>query len=109
MFVELSAAELKQVTHVYSELPRELPHGPACRWEEVVSGKKTMEEFVGGLTDEQLAYLCIGAYKECGDMMEVIGNASISVAGAAGETDTAAQGAGDSDACHGRWSGRSGA
>ena len=84
--VELSAAELKQVTHVYSELPRELPHGPACRWEEVVSGKKTMEEFVGGLTDEQLAYLCIGAYKECEDMMEVIGNASISVAGAAGET-----------------------
>lgn len=86
VFVELSAAELKQVTHVYSELPRELPHGPACRWEEVVSGKKTMEEFVGGLTDEQLAYLCIGAYKECEDMMEVIGNASISVAGAAGET-----------------------
>ena len=84
--VELSAAELKQVTHVYSELPRELPHGPACRWEEVVSGKKTMEEFVGGLTDDQLAYLCIGAYKECEDMMEVIGNASISVAGAAGET-----------------------
>ena len=84
--VELSAAELKRVTHVYSELPRELPHGPACRWEEVVSGKKTMEEFVGGLTDEQLAYLCIGAYKECEDMMEVIGNASISVAGAAGET-----------------------
>ncbi len=71
---------------MYSELPRELPHGPACRWEEVVSGKKTMEEFVGGLTDEQLAYLCIGAYKECEDMMEVIGNASISVAGAAGET-----------------------
>ena len=51
-----------------------------------MSGKKTMEEFVGGLTDEQLAYLCIGAYKECEDMMEVIGNASISVAGAAGET-----------------------
>ena len=81
--VELSAAELKQVTHVYSELPKELPHGPACRWEEVVSGKKTMEAFVSGLTDEQLAYLCIGAYKECEDMMEVIGNASISVAGAA--------------------------
>ena len=84
--VELSAAELKQVTHVYSEIPKELPHGPACTWEEVVSGKKTMEAFVGGLTDEQLAYLCIGAYKECEDMMEVIGNASISVAGAAGET-----------------------
>ena len=43
------------------------------------------QEFLEGLTDRQLAYLCIGAYKE-GGMTSVIGNAGQRVAGAAGET-----------------------
>ncbi len=70
----------------YGKEPCEIPKGAACLWEEVTKGTKTVEEFVAGLTDEQLAYLCIGAYREADSLMEVIGNASMAVAGAAGET-----------------------
>lgn len=55
-------------------------------WEDVKQGSRTVKEFADTLTDEQLAYLCIGAYKDSEDLMEVIGNASSTVAGAAGET-----------------------
>ncbi len=55
-------------------------------WDRVKSGEKSVEEFAASLTDGQLAYLCIGAYKDSEDLMEVIGNASTKVAGAAGET-----------------------
>ena len=55
-------------------------------WEDVKNGSRTVREFADSLTDEQLAYLCIGAYKDSEDLLEVIGNASSSVAGAAGET-----------------------
>lgn len=58
-------------------------------WEDVKSGKLSLEAFVGGLSNEQLAYLCIGNYKdvaEGGNVLEVIGNASTHIAGAAGET-----------------------
>ena len=49
-------------------------------------GEKTLNDFIGGLTENQLAYLCVGAFKNTGDLLEVIGNASSIVAGAAGET-----------------------
>ena len=62
-----------------------LPTG-SVTWNDVKNGEKTIEEFADSLTDEQLAYLCIGAYKDSEDLMEVIGNASTTVAGAAGET-----------------------
>lgn len=62
-----------------------LPSG-SVTWENVKNGEKTIEEFTASLTDDQLAYLCIGAYKDSEDLMEVIGNASTAVAGAAGET-----------------------
>ncbi|MBQ1310879.1 MAG: glycoside hydrolase family 3 C-terminal domain-containing protein [Blautia sp.] len=58
----------------------------AISWEDVKAGRSTVEEFADSLTDGQLAYLCIGAYKDAEDIMEVIGNASTAVAGAAGET-----------------------
>lgn len=84
--VEIKAADLVVKETVYQEVPAEIPAGPAVRWEEVTGGAKTLDAFVAGLSDEQLAYLCIGAYKDAEDLMEVIGNASTSVAGAAGET-----------------------
>lgn len=84
--VEIQAADLAVKEAVYEEIPAELPAGPCVKWEEVKSGAKTLDEFVAGLTDEQLAYLCIGAYKDAEDLMEVIGNAASTVAGAAGET-----------------------
>lgn len=43
------------------------------------------QEFVQSLSDSELAYLCIGGFKEKGSD-SVIGNAAMSVAGAAGET-----------------------
>lgn len=84
--MELCAADLKKVEHMYQEVPAEIPHAAACAWEEVKSGAKTLDEFVGGLTDDELMYLCIGGYRESDALMEVVGNASMSVAGAAGET-----------------------
>ncbi len=83
---EIKAADLAVKEAVYKEVPAEIPAGDSVRWEEVVSGEKSLDEFVAGLSDEQLAYLCIGAYHDAEDLMEVIGNASTSVAGAAGET-----------------------
>lgn len=84
--VEIKAADLAVKEAVYQEVPAEIPAGPAVKWEEVKNGTKSLDEFVAGLNDDQLAYLCIGAYKDAEDLMEVIGNASSSVAGAAGET-----------------------
>lgn len=48
--------------------------------------KYEIEPEVEKLTDEQLAYMAIGAFEEKGGMLSVIGSASIGVAGAAGET-----------------------
>lgn len=84
--VEIKAADLAVRETVYQEVPAELPAGPSVKWEEVAGGTKTLDEFVAGLSDEQMAYLCIGAYKDADDIMEVIGNAASTVAGAAGET-----------------------
>lgn len=82
----LSSEKIETRKIVYSDPPRELPDAETCRWEEVASGKKTIDQFVGGLKEEQLAYLCLGAYEPASGGMSIIGNASFSVAGAAGET-----------------------
>ncbi|MBP5179996.1 MAG: fibronectin type III-like domain-contianing protein, partial [Clostridiales bacterium] len=42
--------------------------------------------FAEGLSDEELAYLVVGGFDPEGGFLSVIGNASMSVAGAAGET-----------------------
>lgn len=76
--------EMKKVS--YSSEPQELAKGESCSWEDVVSGEKTVEQFVSGLEEEQLAYLCMGAYEPISDGMSIIGNAAFSIAGAAGET-----------------------
>lgn len=63
---------------------------PAYRF---ADGEVTLEElcpdaaaWLGSLTDEELAFLNIGAFDPKGGMLSVIGNASQSVAGAAGES-----------------------
>ena len=50
-----------------------------------------IEPLVKTLTDEQLSTLCCGAYNPKGGMLSVIGNASSSVAGAAGESSHIAE------------------
>ena len=72
----------------YADLPEEM-EGKAGSMDDVLQGRISMEEFTGSLSDEQLAYLCVGAFKPAApgaDLLEVIGNASFHVAGAAGET-----------------------
>lgn len=59
---------------------------PYITWTEVQNGAKTVEEFVGSLSKDELMYLCIGDYTDDGGTINVIGSSSGSVAGAAGET-----------------------
>ncbi len=84
--IEIKAADLTVREIAYQEAPAEIAAGPAVKWDEVKDGTKSLDEFVAGLSDDQLACLCIGAYKDAEDLMEVIGNAASTVAGAAGET-----------------------
>ena len=84
--VQIKAVDFAVKEVVYQADPEEIPAGPVVTWDEVTNGTKSLDAFVAGLSDEQLAYLCIGAYKDADDVMEVIGNASTTVAGAAGET-----------------------
>lgn len=76
--------EMKKIS--YSPAPRELAKGEKCSWEDVVSGEKSMEQYISGLDEEQLVYLCLGAYEPAPNGMSIIGNAAFSIAGAAGET-----------------------
>ncbi len=48
--------------------------------------KYEITSFVGSLSDEQLAYMNVGAFQHKGGITSVIGNASTTVAGAAGES-----------------------
>ena len=68
----VSAAEIATETAVYDE--------PVA-----------IEEMVKGLTDEQLAWLNVGAAAAGGGVLSVIGNASKLVSGAAGESSDAAR------------------
>lgn len=85
--ITVDAVQIVKKTVAYAEVMQELT-GSECSFAEVKDGTKSLDEFVAGLTDEQMAYLCIGAYKEEAgkSVLEVIGSASFKVAGAAGET-----------------------
>lgn len=86
--IMLDADKLGTWTAQYDGEPVEA-YGKGGTWDELKSGKITMDEFLGGLTNEQLAYLCIGNYSDAAEgqsVLEVIGNASSQMAGAAGET-----------------------
>lgn len=84
--VMISSEKMEMKKASYSSEPLELAKGEACSWADVVSGEKTLEQYVSGLDEEQLAYLCLGAYEPASDGMSIIGNAAFSIAGAAGET-----------------------
>lgn len=87
--IALSAAKFETATYTYPEVAAEIPEGQTFDFAEVLSGKKTLEEFVAGLSDKQLAYLAIGNYKDVPEgagAESVIGAAGSHVAGAAGES-----------------------
>lgn len=74
-----------------TDIPENVPvvcvRAADIRTEKVVYGETSeIEPQVQELTDEELAYLNVGAFDPRGGMLSVIGNASKNVAGAAGET-----------------------
>ena len=80
-------AELFQTEKVtYSEEPTEILNKGTGSFEDVKSGKISVEQFISSLTNEQLAYLSIGLYEDNTGMGSMIGASTQTVAGAAGET-----------------------
>ena len=80
-------AELFQTEKVtYSEEPTEILNKGTGSFEDVKSGKISVEQFISSLTNEQLAYLSIGLYEDNTGMGSMIGASAQTVAGAAGET-----------------------
>lgn len=83
---ELLADRFITETMQYSNVLDEIMTGRKCTFDDVKSGKASMEEFIGSLSNEQLAYLSIGLYEDKAGMGSIVGAAAQSVAGAAGET-----------------------
>lgn len=80
-------AELFQTEKVtYSEEPTEILNKGTGSFEDVKSGKISVEQFISSLTNEQLVYLSIGLYEDNTGMGSMIGASAQTVAGAAGET-----------------------
>lgn len=84
--IVLKAEKIDKVKVEYENKPVELPQSDSSNLDAVREGTKTLDEFVGSLTEEQLAYMCIGSYEEELNQISIIGSTSKSVAGAAGET-----------------------
>jgi beta-glucosidase len=84
--VEVPSDVITTRTVIYPGQPAEIPAGPVINFEDVLAGKKTVRDFVAGLTNEQLVDLAVGRYNNGVKEADVIGSASSRVAGAAGET-----------------------
>lgn len=91
--ISVKASGIVTTEHTYSECGKELEKKDPIDFAMVRSGQKSLDEFVAGLTDEQMAYLCIGNYKDVEGMdpMSAIGAAATQVSGAAGETSSRLQ------------------
>ncbi|MDO4633865.1 MAG: glycoside hydrolase family 3 C-terminal domain-containing protein [Eubacteriales bacterium] len=84
--IKIDSAKIDTKTAAYRETPEEIKKTETVSWAEVISGEKTTEEFIGGLSEEQLADLCVGNYAKEEEDQSVIGQACTAVAGGAGET-----------------------
>ena len=83
---ELHAKLFQTEKVTYSEEPTEILNKGTGSFEDVKSGKISVEQFISSLTNEQLAYLSIGLYEDNTGMGSMIGASAQTVAGAAGET-----------------------
>lgn len=88
--IKLSGEAGPRVTVTYGELPEPLPvpdTDHVITMEEVRAGKYSMEQLVAQLTVEEMADLCVGTGREAqAEGTAVIGSASQTVPGAAGDT-----------------------
>ncbi|SER16176.1 glycoside hydrolase family 3 N-terminal domain-containing protein [Streptococcus gallolyticus] len=55
-------------------------------WEDVLSGKYSLEDFTAQFSEEELARIALGHFDETQTDSSVLGSAAVSVAGGAGET-----------------------
>ena len=84
----VQAAQIASEKITYRGEPQEIPAGGRVDWSQVKSGEASIDAFLGGLTDDELATVCIGNYDRVSssDIMSVIGSACTLIAGGAGET-----------------------
>ncbi|MCR5415317.1 MAG: glycoside hydrolase family 3 C-terminal domain-containing protein [Pseudobutyrivibrio sp.] len=83
----LAADAIATKEYCYSPEPTELTsEKTGLTWDDVKKNPDSLDDFVAGLSNEQLAYLSLGQFDEAGGMGTIIGSASDSMAGAAGET-----------------------
>ena len=74
--------------------PEELPAAPQSFWEDVVVGNHTLDDFIAGLSADQLCQLAVGNYDDSLAGSGFVGNAATTVAGAAGQTTRQLRGSG---------------
>lgn len=88
--IRLSGERVPRVTVTYGDLPEPLPvpdTDHVITMEEVRAGRYSMEQLVAQLTVEEMADLCVGTGREAqAEGIGVIGSASQTVPGAAGDT-----------------------
>lgn len=82
----ITAKNIETEYIAYQKEPVEIKKTDTCTWQEVVNGSKSIDDFVGSLSEEELAYLSIGLFDDSGKMGPIVGASAVSVAGAAGET-----------------------
>ena len=87
--LQLDPAAFTTKEAVYSELPVALPKKEfdhVLQFDEVVSGKVSLDAFIADLSDEELCYLMVGNSVRNKGFNNVLGSASRYLPGSAGET-----------------------
>lgn len=82
----IKAANFETKVVEYSVLPKTITSDVKCNFDDVRQDRASLDDFVSSLSNEQLAYLLVGLFDPNAGMGSMIGAASKSVAGAAGET-----------------------
>ena len=86
--IEVAAADLAAAEEKEACGCGEVPpvSGERVDWQEVKAGEKTIDEFMAGLTREELVDICIGQYADDEGLGSIIGAGSALLAGGAGDT-----------------------
>lgn len=85
--ITLTADSIVYKTFKYQPEPSEIKTDKAgLTWNDVKNNPSLINDFVANLSNEQLTYLSLGQFNEEGGMGSIIGSASETMAGAAGET-----------------------
>lgn len=87
--ITLDARRMVTRTVDYSPEPEPVADGGTADWRTVRDRRQSLSQFIGSLTEEQLARLCLGYYEEQSETVTAVGNAAVTIAGAAGETTAA--------------------